>query len=168
MPGCLEFEACGRLYRAISLSRGDVLDGLYDDGCHFDRERSSLVYLRALERLMAHRQSQGQWLAAISFGRQLLRKDPIGDQGVLPHGGAGTRPTRSLAGKIPGDEDQLAQEVGGAVRQLQALIARLEAARSQVSSSTPLRFGSPDAASLSRTDPPTQPIPRETLVHEHH
>ncbi|TVR52752.1 MAG: hypothetical protein EA421_12925 [Gemmatimonadales bacterium] len=228
-PGALSPEATGRLYRAVSLYQGDLLDGIYDDWCHFDRERFSLAYLGALERLMTHHKSQGQWLAAISFGRQLLRKDPIRehvhrelmichlsmgdrpsalrqyevcvrlmkeelgvepmeetrrlhdtirDRGVLPPGGAppagaGTRPmgsrgpTGSRAGEAPGDEEQLAREVDGAVRQLHALIARLEAARAHIPTAVSLRARSSEAAPLSRTDPPTQPIQRETMVHEH-
>jgi DNA-binding SARP family transcriptional activator len=70
-------EAAARHYRAVTLYQGDLLDGLYDDWCVFDRERFSLAYLTALERLMVYHRSRGQWLAAISFGRQLLRKDPI-------------------------------------------------------------------------------------------
>ncbi len=73
----LSSEAAARHYRAVALYQGDLLDGLYDDWCVFDRERFSLAYLTALERLMVYHRSRGQWLAAISFGRQLLRKDPI-------------------------------------------------------------------------------------------
>ena len=217
-PGALSPEATGRLYRAVSLYRGDLLDGLYDDWCHFDRERFSLAYLGALERLMVHCQSQGHWLAAISFGRQLLRKDPIRehvhrelmichlsmgdrpsalrqyevcvrlmreelgvepmeetrrlhhtirDRGVLPSWGEGTRSTGSLAGTNPGDEEQLAQEVDGAVQQLHALIARLEAARAHIPSSVSQWVRSPEPAPRPGTDPRTQPTHRETLVHEH-
>jgi DNA-binding SARP family transcriptional activator len=217
-PGALSPEATGRLYRAVSLYQGDLLDGVYDDWCNVDRERFSLAYLGVLERLMNHHQFQGQWLAAISFGRQLLRKDPIRehvhrqlmichlsmgdrpsalrqyeacvrlmreelgvepmeetqrlhdairDRGVLPRGSAGPLPTGSLAGKAPGDEEQLAQEVDGAVRQLHALIARLEAARAHIPASVSLRARSSEGEPPSRTDPPTPPIQRETLVHEH-
>jgi len=217
-PGALSPEATGRLYHAVSLYQGDLLDGIYDDWCLFDRERFSLAYLGVLERLMTHHKSQGQWLAAISFGRQLLRKDPIRehvhrelmichlsmgdrpsalrqyevcvrlmkeelgvgpmeetrrlhdtirDRGVLPPGETGTRPTGSPVEEVPVDEKQLAQEVDGAVRQLHALIARLEAARAHIPNSVSLRVRSPEAASRSRTDPPNQPNQRETLVHEH-
>jgi DNA-binding SARP family transcriptional activator len=89
-----EFEACvsgsppedtdelpsGRaelLRRAVSLYQGDLLDGVYEDWCFPDRERFRLAYLTALERLLAHDQARGRWLAAISTGQAILRADPL-------------------------------------------------------------------------------------------
>jgi len=66
-----------RLSRAVSLYRGDLLDGMYDDWCCHERERFRLACLTALERLLAHYQVRGQWLAALSAGRQILRADPL-------------------------------------------------------------------------------------------
>lgn len=76
-PGQLPAEQAERLAHAVSLYQGDLLEGHYDDWCSVDRERLRLGYHTALERLLAHHRARGEWLAAISAGRQLLRTDPI-------------------------------------------------------------------------------------------
>lgn len=75
--GDLPDDQVERLRRAASLYRGDLLDGFYDDWVLPDRERFRLAYLTALERLLAHYQARGRWLAAISAGREILRADPL-------------------------------------------------------------------------------------------
>jgi DNA-binding SARP family transcriptional activator len=171
-------EEAERLTRAVQLYQGDLLDGLYDDWCLLDRERFGLAYLTALERLMAFHQAGGNWLAAISFGRQILRKDPIREhvhrQLMVCHLSMGDRPsalrqwetcsrlmheelgiepmeeTRRLhtwvrdRGCLPPEaplgeplllpfrEEGLKEEVDGALRELHALVARLEAARDRM------------------------------------
>jgi DNA-binding SARP family transcriptional activator len=65
------------LARASSLYRGDFLDGHYDEWCVAERERLRLNFLTILERLVAHRRRNHQWLEAIRLGRDLLRHDPL-------------------------------------------------------------------------------------------
>jgi DNA-binding SARP family transcriptional activator len=173
--GVIGDEEAEGLVKAVRLYKGDLLDGIYDEWCLQVRERFKLAYLTALERLLAYHQARGSWLAAISFGRQLLRKDPIREhvhrQLMVCHLSMGDRPsalrqfetcerlmrgelgiepmeeTRRLhswirdRGCLPPDleaggavvqplhENRLKEEVDGALRDLQRLLARLEAAR---------------------------------------
>ncbi len=66
-----------RLNRAVTLYRGDLLDGMYDDWCFPHREHLRMAHLTAQERLLAHYQARGQWLAALSVGREILRSDAL-------------------------------------------------------------------------------------------
>lgn len=71
-----EGEADG-IRQAVALYRGDLLDGFYEDWCCVHRERLRLSYLTALERLLAHHRDRGEWLAAVSAARAILRLDPL-------------------------------------------------------------------------------------------
>jgi DNA-binding SARP family transcriptional activator len=62
---------------AVDLYGGDLLEGVYDDWCLFERERLRLRYLTALERLMRHHQARGQWVDAAFCGQCLLGHDPL-------------------------------------------------------------------------------------------
>lgn len=66
-----------RLGQAAQLYRGDFLEGHYDDWCAVHRERLRMTFLTALERLLDHDRARGRWLDAISWGRKLLRYDPL-------------------------------------------------------------------------------------------
>lgn len=65
------------LRRAVHLYRGDLLDGMYDDWCLFERERLRLRYVRALERLIAHHRERGEWGEAALQAQRLLARDPL-------------------------------------------------------------------------------------------
>lgn len=67
----------GLLRSAVDLYRGDLLDGLYDEWCIFERERLRLRYLEALERLMRHHQARGEWTEAAGYGQRLLAHDAL-------------------------------------------------------------------------------------------
>lgn len=80
-PGAgLDEEEAERLGRAVELYRGDLLDGLYDDWCVYERERLRLLFLSALEALMRFRQSREEWGEAIALGQRLLATDPLREQ----------------------------------------------------------------------------------------
>jgi DNA-binding SARP family transcriptional activator len=97
LDGELPVGQAERLTRAVSLYRGDLLDGLYDDWCCQERERFRLACLTALERLLAHYQARGQWLAAISAARQILRTDALREHVhrrlMVCHASMGDRPS---------------------------------------------------------------------------
>lgn len=67
-----------RLLRgAVELYRGDLLEGVYDDWCSFERERLRLRYLDALERLIRHHEARGEWTDAAAYAQRLLANDPL-------------------------------------------------------------------------------------------
>lgn len=71
----------GRLLEeAISLYRGDLLDGYYDEWVLRERERLHLLYLRSLSRLMRYYGGQNQLVKGIAYGQQLLAADPLREQ----------------------------------------------------------------------------------------
>lgn len=69
-------DAAAELLRgAVELYRGDLLEGLYDDWCIFERERLRLRYLEALERLIRHHHERGEWTDAAAYAQRLLAHD---------------------------------------------------------------------------------------------
>lgn len=95
--GALPEEQARRLGQAVALYRGHLLEGMYDRWVEGERERLRLAFLTGLERLLVHHRVQGQWLAAISTGRELLRADPLREhvhrQLMVCHLSMGNRPS---------------------------------------------------------------------------
>jgi len=75
--GELDPEAVERLEKAAELYRGDFLEGHYDEWSLTHRERFRSAHLAALERLVDHHYSAGNWSKVIEWGRRLLREDPL-------------------------------------------------------------------------------------------
>lgn len=75
--GALAAEGAEALREAVALYGGDLLDGVYDDWCLFERERLRLRYVTALERLMRHHGERGDWAEAALHGQRLLACDPL-------------------------------------------------------------------------------------------
>jgi DNA-binding SARP family transcriptional activator len=73
----LRDEQARLLSDAVALYRGDLLEGVYDDWCVFERERLRLRYLDALERLMRHHECRGEWTETAAWGQRLLAHDPL-------------------------------------------------------------------------------------------
>lgn len=73
----LDAEGVRCCVRAASLYRADLLEDVYGEWCTFQRERFRLAHLTCLERLMAHYRRREEWLEAITWGRRLLRRDPL-------------------------------------------------------------------------------------------
>ncbi len=73
----LAAEQADLLSCAVEIYRGDLLDGLYDPWCIYERERLRTMFLGALERLMRYRQARGEWDEAITLGQRLLGTDPL-------------------------------------------------------------------------------------------
>ncbi len=68
-------EQTAQLERAAGLYTGDLLEGVYDDWCLYDRERLRLLYFQAIYKLMLYHGLQGNTAKALEFGAHLLRLD---------------------------------------------------------------------------------------------
>ena len=69
-PGQVE-----QLRDAVSLYRGNLLDGVYEDWCLVQQERFKLILLGAIQRLMNSAAEYSDWNSAIQFAKQLLSFD---------------------------------------------------------------------------------------------
>jgi DNA-binding SARP family transcriptional activator len=65
------------LARAVSLYRGDLVEGLFDEWCLVEREAYRARYMAALDFLLTMAMDLQRWQDAISHGRQLLELDPL-------------------------------------------------------------------------------------------
>jgi ABC-type oligopeptide transport system substrate-binding subunit/DNA-binding SARP family transcriptional activator len=70
-------EAISHLQSAISLYRGDFLDGFYDDWIINERYRLEALFLEALARLMIGHEARGEHDAALVTALRLLGHDPL-------------------------------------------------------------------------------------------
>jgi DNA-binding SARP family transcriptional activator len=68
-------EQVGGLEEAIDLYSGDLLDGIYQDWCLYERERFHLLYLNTLGRLMAFHEINGTYERGLAYGRRVLACD---------------------------------------------------------------------------------------------
>lgn len=95
--GSLGESHAERLSRAVTLYRGDLLEGTYDDWCLAERERLRLAYLRALERLVRFHEEREQWLTGVARAQQILRLDPLREhihrKIMIYHWAMGDRPS---------------------------------------------------------------------------
>jgi len=73
-------EGVTSLEEAVTLYRGDLLDGYYDEWVLRERERLHLLYLRTLSRLMRYYGEQGQLVKGIAYGQRLLAVDSLREQ----------------------------------------------------------------------------------------
>lgn len=64
-----------RLERAADLYVGDLLEGVYEDWCLYDRERLHLLLLNTLRKLMVHHGTIGNYEKALAYGQQILSRD---------------------------------------------------------------------------------------------
>ncbi|GAB4519676.1 MAG: hypothetical protein Kow0047_30940 [Anaerolineae bacterium] len=63
------------LQHAITLYRGDLLDGWYQDWCLFERERYQQMYLAMLDGLALYHEGHAQYLRALEYATEILRFD---------------------------------------------------------------------------------------------
>jgi DNA-binding SARP family transcriptional activator len=76
LPGhALSPEQARHLEEAVALYTDDLLVGVYDDWCLYERERLSLLRLRALSKLMAFHENNETYERGLSDGEQLLSRD---------------------------------------------------------------------------------------------
>jgi DNA-binding SARP family transcriptional activator/predicted ATPase len=71
------------LERAIRLYKGDLLPDCYDEWVIPEREGLKQLAINALERLMKQLEDNRDYSPAISYGRQLLRLDPLHELAYL-------------------------------------------------------------------------------------
>lgn len=68
-------ELVQKLQTAVELYRGDLLDGLYQDWCLFERERLQVMYLAMLSKLLSYCEGQALYAEALAYGITILRYD---------------------------------------------------------------------------------------------
>jgi DNA-binding SARP family transcriptional activator len=69
-------EQVSVLEGAAELYKGDLLEGVYDDWCLYERERLRLAFLNILMRLMGHHGDNGNYDRGLDYGQRLLLLDP--------------------------------------------------------------------------------------------
>lgn len=67
------------LERAASLFQADLLPSCYDEWIALERERLRLRFLRALDRLVALLEEEGDHAAAIGYARRMIRHDALNE-----------------------------------------------------------------------------------------
>jgi DNA-binding SARP family transcriptional activator len=72
----LTAEKAACLEGAIALYVGDLLEGIYEDWCLYDRERLRLLYLNSLSKLMAFHEHHGTYECGLAYGKRILARDP--------------------------------------------------------------------------------------------
>jgi DNA-binding SARP family transcriptional activator len=91
----LSSEHVSLLERAVELYKGDLLEGVYEDWCLYERERLRLAFLNILIKLMDYHNCQGTYERALAYGQRILRLDPtrerIHRQMMMIHWVAGDR-----------------------------------------------------------------------------
>lgn len=68
------------LEAAVSLYQGDLLEGWYEDWCHFERERLQNMLLVMLDKLMRQCEVHHRYEAGLEFGGRILRFDRAREQ----------------------------------------------------------------------------------------
>jgi len=68
-------EQAAQLEEAVDLYVGDLLEGIYEDWCLYDRERLMLLYLNALDKLMAFHEANGTYEHGLACGERTLAQD---------------------------------------------------------------------------------------------
>ena len=64
-----------RVKDAVSVYRGELLDGWYQDWCLFERERLQGLYINLLNKLMCYCEASGCYEEGIEYGNRILRVD---------------------------------------------------------------------------------------------
>ena len=64
------------LEAAVELYKGDLLEGVYEDWCLYERERLRLAFLNILIRLMDYHSRSGNYERALAYGQRILLLDP--------------------------------------------------------------------------------------------
>ena len=68
-------EAAAWLGEAVDLYVSDLLEGIYEDWCLSERERLSLLHLKALSKLMLFHQGNGTYEGGLACGERILAYD---------------------------------------------------------------------------------------------
>lgn len=88
-------DSIDSLRQAVSLYRGDLLAGCYDEWILSERERLRQQFIEALERLVVSLENRRDYHSAIRYAEYLLRSDPLREetyrQLIRLHGLSGNR-----------------------------------------------------------------------------
>lgn len=77
LPGeRLTADQAAHLEEGDGLYVGDLLEGVYDDWCLYDRERLKLLHLDTLHKLMDFHESNGTYERGLACGQSILVCDP--------------------------------------------------------------------------------------------
>jgi DNA-binding SARP family transcriptional activator len=68
-------EQASQLSQAVNLYRGDLLEGVDEEWCLYERERLSLLHLTALSKLMSYHRWNGNFSAGLDYGERILALD---------------------------------------------------------------------------------------------
>ena len=68
-------EQAAHLEEAVDLYVGDLLEGVYEDWCLYDRERLSLLHLNALSKLIVFHELNGTYERGLAYGERILARD---------------------------------------------------------------------------------------------
>ena len=72
----LDYEQVSLLESAAELYKSDLLEGVYEDWCLYERERLRLAFLNILIRLMSHHGRIGNYERSLEYGRRILLHEP--------------------------------------------------------------------------------------------
>jgi DNA-binding SARP family transcriptional activator len=72
----LEVDQARLLEEAVELYTGDLLEGVYEDWCTYEREHLRLAFLNMLIRLVDHHVSRGNYVRGLDYGQRILTLDP--------------------------------------------------------------------------------------------
>jgi DNA-binding SARP family transcriptional activator len=72
----LTMDQVSMLEKAVNLYQADLLEGVYEDWCLFERERLRLAFLNILARLVDHHVNKGNYLSGLEYGQRILTLDP--------------------------------------------------------------------------------------------
>lgn len=68
-------EQAHDLEAAVSLYTGELLEGIYEDWCLYDRERLKLRYVNALKKLVTYHEDAGSYDQGLIYGARMLAYD---------------------------------------------------------------------------------------------
>ena len=71
----LTVEEAAHLEKAIDIYSGDLLSGIYEDWCLYERERLNVLYLNALSKLMIFHEFNATYEQGLDYGRRILAYD---------------------------------------------------------------------------------------------
>jgi DNA-binding SARP family transcriptional activator len=64
-----------QLAQAVNLYHGDLLEGVDEEWCLYERERLSLLHLSALSKLMVYHRAQRNFMTGLDYGERILAFD---------------------------------------------------------------------------------------------
>ena len=96
----LSHEQVALLETAVDLYRGDLLEGIYEDWCLYERERLRLAFINILLKLMNHHGNKGSYERGLEYGQRILMLEPARErvhrQMMIIHWLAGDRESALL------------------------------------------------------------------------